>query len=190
MKQQKRILAFAGSLRKDSWNKQLVAVAVEGAIAAGVEVVEIDLADYPLPLFSEDLEEGPSPAGLNDLQALFTDAQGLLIASPEYNGSLSGVLKNTLDWLSRPAPEQGYQPSFDTKVAGIMSTSPGRLGGVRGLNHLQDILTSLGSLVVSHQVNVPTAYEAFVDGHLVSIAITDAVRDIGHQVVQLLDTSE
>src|SRR6266446_5332539 len=100
-----RILAFAGSTRAASFNKRLVRIAARGAEAAGAEVTVIDLRDLPLPLFDQDQEaaEGP-PENAKRLKALMVASDGFLIASPEYNSSISAVLKNTIDWASRPAP--------------------------------------------------------------------------------------
>src|SRR5262249_29719722 len=100
-----RILAFAGSTRRDSFNKKLAGIAADGARAAGAEVTFIDLRDYPLPLYDGDLEaEKGLPEQAQRLKKLFLDHDGLLISSPEYNSSISGVLKNTIDWVSRPVP--------------------------------------------------------------------------------------
>ncbi|MEW6254242.1 MAG: NAD(P)H-dependent oxidoreductase, partial [Planctomycetota bacterium] len=97
-----KILAFAGSLRRDSWNRKLIQVAAEAARVAGAEVTLIDLADYPLPLMDEDLEARDGlPTNAQRLKALFKAHDALLIASPEYNSSLPPLLKNTLDWVSR-----------------------------------------------------------------------------------------
>ena len=100
-----RILAFAASTRRESFNKKLVAVAAQGARQAGAEVTLIDLKDFPLPLFDQDLEaEQGMPENGKKLKKLFIDHDGLLIASPEYNSSFPAVLKNAIDWVSRPAP--------------------------------------------------------------------------------------
>src|SRR6202051_3583545 len=100
-----RILAFAGSLRKDSYNKKLVQIAAQAARGAGADVTYIDLRDYPLPIFDEDLEKASGmPANGQKLKTLFIEHDGLLIAAPEYNSSITAVLKNTIDWVSRPAP--------------------------------------------------------------------------------------
>ena len=100
-----RILAFAGSTRRDSFNKKVVSSAVKGARDAGGEVTLIDLKDFPLPLFDQDLEaEQGMPENGKKLKQLFIDHDGLLIAAPEYNSSITAVLKNAIDWVSRPAP--------------------------------------------------------------------------------------
>src|SRR3954469_3729847 len=100
-----RILAFAGSLRRDSFNKKLVKIAAHGARAAGADVTEIDLKELPLPVYDGDLETAEGlPQNAKKLKELFVAHQGLLIASPEYNSSISAALKNVIDWVSRPAP--------------------------------------------------------------------------------------
>ena len=95
-----RILAFAGSLRKDSYNKKLVQIAVQGARRAGAEVTYIDLKDYPLPIYDGDLEAATGiPENGQKLKKLFLDHDGLLLSAPEYNSSITAVLKNVIDWV-------------------------------------------------------------------------------------------
>jgi chromate reductase len=165
-----KILAFAGSARRDSLNKKLIRVAAESAQQFGAEVTLIDLDDYTLPLYHGDLEasEGiPEPA--LRLKTLFKAHDALLIASPEYNSSLSPLLKNMIDWISREwQGESGLVP-FKNKVAAIMSASPGALGGLRMMPHLRQILNTLGVLVLPGQLSVPHATDAFdSDGRLKS----------------------
>src|SRR5262245_6276714 len=108
-----RILAFAGSLRADSFNRKLVKPAAEAARAAGADVTLIDLKDYPLPIFDQDLEKAEGlPANARKLKDLFLAHQGLLIVSPEYNSSITAVLKNTIDWVSRPVPNEASLAAF------------------------------------------------------------------------------
>lgn len=100
-----KILAFAGSTRTESFNKKLVKIAVTGARGAGAEVTWIDLRDFPMPLYDEDLETKEGlPENAKKLKALFLSHDGLLLACPEYNSSITGVLKNAIDWVSRSAP--------------------------------------------------------------------------------------
>jgi NAD(P)H-dependent FMN reductase len=156
-----KIIALAGSLRSQSFNKQLVQQAAKYAEAAGAEVQYIDLADFNIPLFSEDLEAEGTPSDVNDLKALFAQSQGVLLASPEYNGSISGVLKNALDWLSRPSKDNDIGSAFTNKVVGLMAASPGPLGGIRGLSHTKDVLFNLGAIVNPNMLAVGSAYQAF-----------------------------
>jgi len=159
---QPKILAFAGSAREDSLNKKLARVGTEALRAAGAQAMFIDLRDYALPLYDGDLEAARGvPGNALELKRLFREHDGLLIVSPENNGSVSALLKNTLDWISRPhAGESGTVP-FQGKVAALMAASPGALGGLRGLVHVRAILQSLGVLVLAEQFALSRAHEAF-----------------------------
>ena len=171
-----RILAFAGSTRRESFNKKLVPIAVKGAREAGAEVTLLDLKDFPMPLFDQDLEaEQGMPDHGTKLKRLFIEHDGLLISSPEYNSSITAVLKNAIDWVSRPAPDEPPLVAFRGKVAALMSASPGALGGLRGLVHVRSILGNIGVIVLPDQVAVAKAHEAFQpDGSL-----TDPKRQAG-----------
>ena len=164
-----KILAFAGSARKDSLNKKLLKIAVEGAQAAGADVTLVDLADFDLPLFSQDLE---SEMGMPDIAGKFKRLMiahdGFLIASPEYNSAFSPLLKNTIDWASRT--ESDDEPplmAYRGKTAAILATSPGGLGGMRGLVMLRMLLGNLGVIVFPDQQAVPNGLKAFnADGSM------------------------
>jgi NAD(P)H-dependent FMN reductase len=156
-----RILALAGSTREASYNKKLVRLLAEGARTAGGEVTLVDLRDLSLPLFDEDLERAGPPPGARTLRDLFTTHGGFAIASPEYNSSITAVLKNAIDWASRPAAGEQALAPFKGKVAALVSASPGALGGLRGLVHLRAILGNIGVIVLPDQVAVPRAHEAF-----------------------------
>lgn len=183
-----KILAFAGSTRAESFNKRLIKTAVTGARSAGAEVTLIDLRDYPLPLFDGDLEasQGLPPNGRR-LKDLFLAHRGLLISAPEYNSSITGVLKNTIDWVSRPVPGEAPLACFDGKVACIMSASPGALGGLRGLVHVRAILQNIKVLVLPDQVAVSKADEAFnPDGSLKDPKRQVAVEALGAKLAQVI----
>ena len=176
-----KILAFAGSTRVDSYNKKLVHIAAAGARAAGAEVTVLDLRDIPLPLFDEDLEKsGGLPSNARKLKDLMLAHQGLLISSPEYNSSISGVLKNAIDWASRPVPGEAPLACFADKVAGLMSASPGALGGLRGLVTVRSILGNIKVIVLPDQVAVSKAFEAFnADGTLKDANQQKSIAQIG-----------
>ena len=162
---QPKILAFAGSTRTGSFNKKLAAAAAEAARAAGATVTIVDLRDLALPVFDEDIEAaGGLPEGAKKFKALLRESDGFLIASPEYNSSITAALKNAIDWASRS--ESDDEPSlvaYRGKVAALCSASPGALGGMRGLVHLRAILGNIGVIVLPEQVCISTAYEAFDD---------------------------
>ena len=182
-----RILALAGSTRRESFNHRLVTIAAAAARAAGAEVTVIRLSDYPLPLFDEDLEaaQGPPPAA-RELKRLMSAQDGFLIAAPEYNSSITAVLKNAIDWASRPAPQEPPLVAFRGKVAGLLSASPGALGGLRGLVHVRAILGNLGVLLLPDQVAVPRAHEAFSpDGTLRDPQQQAAVEGLGRTLAQV-----
>ncbi|MEH2367901.1 NADPH-dependent FMN reductase [Nostoc sp.] len=183
-----KILAFAGSTRIDSYNKKLVKIAAAGAKAAGAEVTYIDLRDLPLPLYDEDLEAQEGlPANARTFKDLLISHQGLLIASPEYNSSLTAVLKNAIDWASRPAPNEAPLAAFAGKVASIMSASPGALGGLRGLVHLRSILGNIKVLVLPDQIAVSKAYEAFnADGTLKDPKQQESIEQLGDGLTKIL----
>jgi len=182
------ILAFASSTRRESFNKKLVAIAAQGAREAGAEVTLIDLKDFPLPLFDQDLEaEQGMPENGKKIKKLFIDHDGLLIASPEYNSSLPAVLKNAIDWVSRPAPGEPSLVAFRGKVATLMSASPGALGGLRGLVHVRSILGNIGVIVLPDQIAVAKAHEAFQpDGSLVDSKRQAGVEGLGKTLASFL----
>jgi chromate reductase, NAD(P)H dehydrogenase (quinone) len=158
-----KILAFAGSTRTDSYNKKLIKVAIRGAEAAGAEVTYLDLRDLALPLYDGDLEAEHFPESALKLKEIMFAHDGLMISSPEYNSSISGVLKNAIDWASRPRPNEKPLQAFDGKVAALMSASPGALGGLRGLVTLRSVLGNIRVLVLPDQVAVSKADQAFND---------------------------
>ena len=183
-----KILAFAGSTRTESFNKKLIQVAIKGARAAGAEVTSIDLRDFPLPLFDEDLEEKDGlPPNARKIKDLMLAHQGFLISCPEYNSSITGVLKNTIDWASRSVPNQKPLACFTDKVISLMSASPGVLGGLRGLVHVRAILGNIGAIVLPTQVAVSKAHEAFnPDGTLKDAKQQASVEQLGTNVVKIL----
>ncbi len=162
---QPKIVAFAGSTRAGSFNKQLVALAADAARAAGAEVTVVDLRELALPLFDQDLEDASGlPEGAKKFKALLRASDGFLIASPEYNSSVTAALKNAIDWASRA--ESDDEPplvAYKGKVAALCSAAPGALGGLRGLVHLRAILGNMGVIVLPDQVCISTAHEAFDD---------------------------
>jgi chromate reductase, NAD(P)H dehydrogenase (quinone) len=177
-----RILVFGGSLRRDSLNQKLAALAAAGAREAGAEVTLIALRDFPMPIYDQEIEDAiGKPEHAARLKALFRDHHGLIIASPEYNSSISGALKNAIDWVSREDSEDEPALSALTgKTAALCSASPGALGGLRGLVHVRSILGNLGITVLPEQVTISKAYEAFrEDGTLADEKLTARVENLG-----------
>ena len=164
MTEKASVLCFAGSLRADSLNKKLIKIAMAGAQEAGAKVTYVDLSELPMPIYNGDDEDKSGlPENAKKFKKLMKEHDALLIASPEYNSSISAALKNAIDWASRP--EGGEKPleAFKGKVAGVMACSPGALGGLRGLVHLRAILGNIGVIVLSEQTTIPGAMQAFND---------------------------
>lgn len=184
-----KILAFAGSTRQESFHKKLVKIAAQGVTQAGAEVTFIDLRDYPMPIYDQDLEEKEGlPESVLALKQLFKSHHGLLIASPEYNSSITGLLKNTIDWVSRSEPDEPplALSCFRGKVAAIMSISPGGIGGLRGLVHLRAILQNIGVMVLPDQKTIPNAFQQFDDeGQLKDEKQQQSVQTLGKKLAEL-----
>jgi NAD(P)H-dependent FMN reductase len=180
-----KVLAFAGSTRKDSYNKKLIQAAAEMARQKGAKVTLIDLSDYSMPFYDADLETKQGlPAHAKKLRDLMLQNDVLMIASPEYNGSIPGILKNAIDWTSRDEKGQFSSDPYKGKKIAIMSASPGKGGGARALVHLRAILQGVGGDVVGTQVSVPEANKAFDDkGKLVSAELSKKLQE---EVQQLL----
>jgi NAD(P)H-dependent FMN reductase len=165
-----RLLFFAGSARAGSHNKKLASLGAMIAEANGIPAMYLDLADYPMPIYNGDLEAAEGqPDNAKKLKAVMEAHSGVFIACPEYNASISPLLKNTLDWVSHVRPE-GEAPLqvYKTRVFALGSASPGGMGGLRSLITVRQVLElGLGALVLPDQFAVPRAHEAFgEDGHL------------------------
>lgn len=159
-----RLLAFAGSTRTQSLNKRLAALAGRLATGAGADVTVIDLRDYPMPFYDGDLEKQSGlPEQALALKAVMKDHHGFLLACPEYNSSISAVLKNAIDWVSRPVPDEPPAVAFKGKWAALLAASPGNFGGLRGLMTVRQVLNTLGVVVLPTQLAVARANDAFND---------------------------
>ena len=187
-----RILAFAGTTRTEAFNKKLIRVAAAAARDAGAEVTLIDLRDYPMPLYDGDLEarEGIPPVAMK-FKELMLVHRGLLLSTGEYNSSITGVLKNAIDWASRSAPGEAELACFKDKIAGLVSASPGMLGGLRALFHVRQILGNIGVLVIPEQLALGRAHEAFeADGSLKDPKRAAAAGRVASALVRLISKLE
>jgi NAD(P)H-dependent FMN reductase len=176
-----RLLFFAGSSREASFNKRLALLAAEVAKANGISATFADLGDYPLPLYDGDLQARDGiPENAMKLEALMRVHSGIFIASPEYNASITPLLKNALDWVSRINRDGAQTDVYKTRVFAIGAASPGGMGGIRGLVATRNVLEmGLGALVLPDQVLLPRAGEAFgPDGHLKDKAAQDRLKDV------------
>ncbi len=160
-----KVLVFAGSARRESFNKRLAAVAARMAAEQNVQVTHIDLRDYAMPLYDGNDESSKGlPENALKLQALFAAHHAVIVATPEYNGLPTPLLKNTLDWVSRPNKVSAALSGtavFQGKVAGLLSASPGPAGGLRSLNITRQYFSNLGMLVVPEQFALGNAANAF-----------------------------
>ena len=181
-----KIVAFAGSLRSGSYNKKLIRIAAAGARAAGAQVTDLDLRDVAMPLYDGDIErEQGLPPNAKVFKRLLIEHHGMLISSPEYNSAFPAVLKNAIDWASRPEPNEPALAAFKGKIGGLMAASPGNLGGVRGLAVLRSILSNIGVIVIPTQMAIARANEAFdEDGSLKDERQQASIEAVGAEVVR------
>lgn len=184
-----KILAIAGSYREHSYNKRVLNLAVEGARAADADVSVIDLRAFPLPILNmDDVQTKGFDAQAQRMQEIFAAHDGILVASPEYNGSIPGGLKNAIDWVSRQSEKYGMNEVFRGKVAAMITASPGSFGGIRCLSHLRGVFSILGVNVLPSEIAVTFVGQKF-EGD--STEITDdkmktALEKLGSDLVAMV----
>lgn len=152
----KTALTLSGSIRKGSYNLKLQAYVDSKLTQAGVSVNSLNLGDFDMPIFNEDLEKDGMPETAVKLAQMWREADIIFIASPEYNGGLSPLLVNTITWLSRQSPSPFRHATF-----GIGGVSSGKYGTIWGLSHLRESLTKVGALVVPTLLGIGPASQAF-----------------------------
>lgn len=180
-----RILVMAGSRRSASLNRLLAHAAAASLQRAGAQVTALSMDEHALPMYDGDVESGSGlpPAALR-LKALFKAHHGVFVASPEYNASVSPLLKNVIDWTSRSTVAESGKVPFQGKVFALASASPSALGGQRGLAHLRQILQSLGAWVLPAQLGIPNAARAFsAEGAPADAAQAKALDDLAAELV-------
>lgn len=182
-----RVLAFAGSARAGSFNKKLVKIGAEGARSAGGDVTLLDLADYEVAVYNADREKSEGmPAKIEELQELFFSHDALLISTPENNGFFTALLKNTLDWVSRPSTKTGRSglTAFEGKPAALLSASPSGFGAIRSIGQTRTLLGILGCVVIPKQTMVSRAGDAFAeDGALKDARAQEGAIAVGKALV-------
>lgn len=183
-----KLLVFAGSTRAQSFNRRLAAEAAGLARTAGAEVTLLELASLDIPLYNADLEARGTPPDVLRLKEILDAHPAWIICSPEYNGSYTGLLKNTIDWASSPVKDHPLWADsakpFEGKVIGLLSASNGALGGLRSLGHLRPMLHALQSWVCPREFALGRAADAFDEqGALRNPAQVQAVAGVVQQVL-------
>ncbi|NBO24196.1 MAG: NADPH-dependent oxidoreductase [Chlamydiae bacterium] len=157
-----KILIIPGSLRKESYNKKLAQLVQQQGSHLKVEMTLIDLKEFPLPLFDQDeLDAHGFPKNVIKLQELIESHDGVIFITPEYNASISGALKNMIDWTSRSRNQDWRITCYNQKPIGLMSASVSYLGGIRALIHLRQILSCLNAMIIPEEKQIPLAHEVF-----------------------------
>ena len=183
-----KLLIFAGSTRQKSVNRQLARAAAAMASASGAEVTHIELGDFDVPMYNADLEALGTPADVVRLKQLAYQHPAWIICTPEYNASFPALLKNTIDWISSPvkgdpAWSDGFKSSRG-KVVGVLSASPGALGGLRAQSHLAPLLLNLQCWLAPVNFALGHAGDAFdAQGALVNEPARRHVQAVIDQVM-------
>lgn len=186
-----KILAFSGSSRCESFNQKLLDTAIKGAIDAGGLVSMLRLRDLELPIYDGDWEaEHGLPKGAAEFKSLIAEHDALLIATPEHNAGYTALLKNAIDWCSRPTQsDPSGLACFEGKLAALVSASPGALGGIRSQIVLQVSLHKIGVMVIPHSFALSAAHNAFDEKGLLKDATTEhVVRGVGKALFELTRT--
>lgn len=171
-----RVVGINGSLRSGSYTRRAVELALEGARAAGASVELLDLRKYNLP-FVESKQTGNDMPDVLKLRAEISHAQGVILGTPEYHGSFSGVVKNALDLMN--------DGEFEGKIVGLVGVGGGRLGSSSALNGLRQVMRSLHGFAIPEQVSVPDARRLFdADGNLTDARLAQALQEVGRQVAR------
>jgi chromate reductase len=183
-----KILAFAGSTRKNSFNKRLAKVALHAAEKMGAKTTFIDLLDYDMPLYSDDLlKKHGMPDSVIAFKEMLKSHNGFFIASPEYNGSLTGTLKNAIDWATIKSEGEDRMACWNGKIAGLLSASPGGLGGIRGLHHLRTILAGIGTFVLPNHLAVGNSTTNLQnDTHITDEKLQQQVDTLATEIVRVV----
>jgi len=159
-----KLLVFSGSSRIDSVNSKLAAQLASIADSEGAEVLSVNLKDFDLPLYNGDLEVAEGlPSAAKQLKKLMQTSAGFVITCPEYNGFMTPLLINAIDWCTRSEAASGDLSGFADKTVLIASASPGPGGGSRANTHLKTMLSGIGAIVFPRTLTVPAAYNAFDD---------------------------
>lgn len=183
-----KLLVFAGSTRADSYNRKLARVVDELAGPKAQVVTHLELADHDLPLYNADLEANARPPAQVRLKEIFAEHDGWIICTPEYNASYPPLLKNVIDWVTSPVkgdPVWGDEfRASRGKVVGMLSASPGALGGLRAQSHLAPLLLNIKCWVAPKNFALGKAADAFdADGQLVDAKARQAVDGVIDQVI-------
>jgi chromate reductase len=183
-----KLLVFAGSTRTGSWNRKLANVVATMAEASGAEVTHIELGDFDVPMYNADLEARGTPADVMRLKEITYEHPAWIICTPEYNASYPALLKNTLDWISSPVKSDPvWNDDFRStrgKVVGVLSASPGALGGLRSQSHLVPLLFNLHCWICPKVFALSRAADAFdANGELVSDHAKKNVQAVIEQVM-------
>ena len=183
-----KLLVFAGSTRQHSYNRKLAKVVAQLAQGSGAEVTHIELADFEVPMYNADLEARGTPADVMKLKQIGYEHPAWIICAPEYNASYPALLKNTLDWISSPMKSDPvWKDDFRStrgKVVGMLSASPGALGGLRSQSHLAPLLLNLHFWVAPKNFALARAADAFdAQGNLANEGARKSTQAVIDQVL-------
>lgn len=179
-----KILVFSGSARKESLNKRLAKAATKILNEQGAEATFLELGDYPMPIYHGDVEADDGvPEQAKQVEEILQAHEGIVIASPEYNGTFSPLLKNSIDWITRIG-----RGAFRGKTAVLLSAAPGALGGLRGLVQTRAMLSSIGVIVLPEQLAVAKAREAFDEsGELIEESYKERLTQIAQKLIDVTE---